>query len=352
MTRPTHYLFRMIGFLVAVAAVAATLWRPLRDAFFSNPLLDGLILGILAVGVVWNMMMVRRLVPEVHWVETIRQSRAGLTTAPAPRLLASLATALGSQPDHRGQPMALSTPAMQAVLDSVSGRLDEGREVSRYMTGLLIFLGLLGTFYGLLLTVAAIADVIANMSVSGGDLDAMFGQLKTGLAKPLHGMSTAFSGSLFGLASALVLGFLDLTAGQAQNRFFNELEEWLAEQTRFGAAAPSAHTIEGSAPLPAYIQALLEQTAENLESLQNLVRVSEARREKESAVLSKLSDRLEGTATQTETLHNIERLLHTLVQNTEDGRTRMTADLRNDLRLLARTIAASAEAAPHAPKAP
>ncbi|MDN7350528.1 flagellar motor protein MotA [Acetobacter senegalensis] len=353
MTRPTQYLFRMIGFLVCVALVAATLWRPLRDAFFSNPLLDGLILGILAVGVGWNMMTVRRLMPEVRWVETIRQSRAGLTTIPAPRLLVPLATALGSRPDHRGQPIALSTPAMQAVLDSVSGRLDEGREVSRYMTGLLIFLGLLGTFYGLLLTVAAIADVIAGMSVGSGDLDAMFGQLKTGLAKPLHGMSTAFSGSLFGLASALVLGFLDLTAGQAQNRFFNELEEWLAEQTRFGATgSASAPATEGGAPIPAYIQALLEQTAENLESLQNLVRVSEARREKESAVLSKLSDRLEGTATQTESLHNIERLLQILVQTSEEGRTRMTADLRNDLRVLARTIAAAADNAPHTPKAP
>lgn len=345
MTRPTQYLFRMLGFLVCVAAVAATLWRPLRDAFLSNPLLDGLILGILAVGVVWNMAMVRRLLPEVRWVENLRQSRAGLVGQQAPKLLVPLATALGSRPDHRGQPVALSTPALQAVLDSVSGRLDEGREVSRYMTGLLIFLGLLGTFYGLLLTVAAIADVIGSMSVGSGDLDAMFNQLKTGLAKPLHGMSTAFSGSLFGLASALVLGFLDLTAGQAQNRFFNELEEWLAEQTRFGATTSASSPVaEAGAPVPAYIEALLEQTAENLESLQNLVRTSEARREKESHILSKLSERLENASTQTESLQNIERLLHTLVQSNEEGRNRMSAELRNDLRVLARTIAATADA--------
>ncbi|MFT8517754.1 MAG: flagellar motor protein MotA [Acetobacter persici] len=350
MTRPTQYLFRMIGFLVCVALVAATLWRPLRDAFFSNPLLDGLILGLLAIGILWNILMVRRLLPEVGWVDAIRQSRTGLAALPPPRMLAPLATALGTRPDQRGNPAALSTPAMQAVLDSISGRLDEGREVSRYLTGLLIFLGLLGTFYGLLLTVAAIADVIANMSVGAGDLDAMFGQLKTGLANPLHGMSTAFSGSLFGLASALVLGFLDLTAGQAQNRFFNELEEWLAEQTRFGA--PSGSGVESSSSVPAYIQALLEQTAENLESLQNLVRTSEARRERESAILSKLSDKLEASSGQTEALHNIERLLHTLVQNTEEGRARMTADLRNDLRLLARTVAATAETAPADRKAP
>lgn len=346
MTRPTLYLLRMLGFLVFVALGAAMLWRPLYEAFLGNPVLDGVILGILAIGIAWNVGMVQRLLPEVRWVETLRQSRTGLASLPAPRLLAPLATALGSRPDHRGQPVALSTPAMQAVLDSVSGRLDEGREVSRYMTGLLIFLGLLGTFYGLLLTVHSIADVIEGMSAGSGDLDAMFGQLKTGLTKPLHGMSTAFSGSLFGLASALVLGFLDLTAGQAQNRFFNELEEWLAEQTRFAAPAQSTHNMEAGAPVPAYIEALLEQTAENLESLQNLVRTSEARREKESQILSKLSDRLENAASQTESLHNIERLLHTLVQSNEEGRSRMTSELRNDLRVLARTIAAAAENTP------
>ena len=136
------------------------------------------------------------------------------------------------------------------------------------MTGLLIFLGLLGTFWGLLLTVGAVSDVIAGMSVGSGDINALFDQLKSGLARPLHGMGTAFSSSMFGLAGALVLGFLDLTAGQAQNRFFNELEEWLAGITRLSSGALGG---EGEGSIPVYVQALLEQTAENMENLQSIL---------------------------------------------------------------------------------
>jgi len=144
------------------------------------------------------------------------------------------------------------------VLDSIGSRLDESRELSRYMTGLLIFLGLLGTFWGLLLTIGAIADVISGMSVGSGDINALFEQLKTGLGRPLRGMGTAFSASMLGLAGALVLGFLDLTAGQAQNRFYNELEEWLASLTRLSSGVLGG---EGDASVPVYVQALLEQTA-------------------------------------------------------------------------------------------
>ncbi len=157
---------------------------------------------------------------------------------------------------------------MRSLLDGIFSRLDESRELSRYMTGLLIFLGLLGTFWGLLKTVSSVSDVIGNMTLGNGDMNLMFDQLKTGLAKPLAGMGTAFSASMYGLAGALVLGFLDLTAGQAQNRFFNELEEWLAGLTRLSSGV-LAEGEGGSVPL--YVQALLEQTAENMESLQGVV---------------------------------------------------------------------------------
>ena len=156
------------------------------------------------------------------------------------------------------------------------------------MTGLMIFLGLLGTFWGLLQTVGAVSDVIAGMSVGSGDLNALFEQLKSGLARPLHGMGTAFSASMFGLAGALVLGFLDLTAGQAQNRFFNELEEWLAGLTRLSSGALA----EGDGSVPIYVQALLEQTAENMEGLQRiLARGEEGRAQANQAVLS-LTERI------------------------------------------------------------
>ncbi|NHO32854.1 flagellar motor protein MotA [Acetobacter fallax] len=350
MTKPTIYLLRMVAFLGCVAVVAVLLWKPLYAAFFNNPALDGLILVILGIGIAWNIRLVLRLRPEVNWVETVRQNRNTLAQPEPPKMLTAVATAMAAQSGRNR--IALSTPAMQSLLDSLSGRLEEGREVSRYLTSLLIFLGLLGTFYGLLLTVGAIADVIAGMSVGDGDIAVMFDQLKAGLAKPLHGMGTAFSGSLFGLASALILGFLDLMAGQAQNRFFNDLEEWLASLTRFSSTMGNT---EGDGNIPAYVQALLEQTAENLETLQTVLRASEEQRAQQTQVLTRLSSHL-GTLTgghesedsrQTQAhMRNIEALLTQLISESERGRQQSLADIRSDLRLVARTVAAANEQNP------
>ncbi|GBR50220.1 MotA/TolQ/ExbB proton channel family protein [Neokomagataea thailandica NBRC 106555] len=368
MTRPTTFLLRMGLFLLAVIALAASMAPTLTHAFQGNPKLISVILGVLVLGILWNLRVVQRLMPEVSWVEMLRQSRAGLTAPNPPRLLAPMASMLASR--SRSDKLSLSTHATQAMLDSLSSRLDESREISRYVTQLPIFLGLLGTFYGLLLTVSSIASVISGMSAGSGDLDAMFGQLKTGLAAPLGGMSTAFSASMFGLACALVLGFLDLTAGQAQSRFFNELEEWLAGLTRVGSGG-NAVTENDGAPIPTYVQALLEQTAENLETLQNAVSRGEEGRVRELELLDGLQERLRGMTellranqqimtrtaeTQAElgsylqklhgTEHNapLERIEGQLARMGEDlkqGRLQTTGELRNDLRILARTIAAS-----------
>jgi hypothetical protein len=376
MTRPTTYVVRMLLFLAIVGAVAALLWRTLLAAFQNNPLLDGFILGVLALGIIWNLVMVLRLSPEVRWLETLRHPRAGLAPPAPPRLLAPMASMIASR--NRADRLTLSTPAMRSLLDSLSSRLDESRELSRYMTGLLIFLGLLGTFYGLLLTVSSISEVIANLSISSSDVNQMFDQLKSGLARPLHGLGTAFSGSMFGLAGALVLGFLDLTAGQAQNRFFNELEEWLAGITRFSGG----YLGEGEAPVPHYVQALLEQTAENLDGLQAALSRGEEGRSLHTETLNTLSERIsdltemmrtnqqlmqrlaESQATLTPVLRrlseardghdsgldatremrdhmrNMERLLGRLLNESEQGRAQSTAELRGDLRLLTRTLAA------------
>ena len=269
MTRPTTYLLRMVVFLVAVLVVAGLLSDALLTAFSSNPLLNTLILLVLLSGIAWNIVQVTRLAPEVSWLEAFQTARDRLATLPPPRLLAPMASMLAARQakSRDGQDrFTLSAPAMRSLLDSLASRLDESRELSRYMTGLLIFLGLLGTFWGLLLTVGAVSDVIGGMSVGSGDLNALFEQLKSGLGRPLRGMGTAFSSSMFGLAGALVLGFLDLTAGQAQNRFFNELEEWLAGLTRLSSGALGG---EGETSVPLYVQALLEQTAENMENLQS-----------------------------------------------------------------------------------
>ncbi|KXV11999.1 hypothetical protein [Gluconobacter oxydans] len=367
MTRPTTYLLRMAVFLVAVGLLAATMGTTLLHAFNANPKLDAIILGVLLLGILWNLHVVQRLMPEVQWVELLRQPRAGLAAPKAPRLLAPMASMLAAR--NRTDRLTLSTQTTQAMLDSLSSRLDESREISRYMTQLLIFLGLLGTFYGLLLTVSSIASVIGGMSAGGGDMDVMFNQLKTGLAGPLAGMSTAFSGSMFGLAGALVLGFLDLTAGQAQTRFFNELEEWLAGVTRVSG---STSIDSDGAPVPAYVQALLEQTAENLETLQNAVSRSEENRVRELHMLDSLQERLrgmtdllaanqtlmtrtaetqtallrhmgdEGPGSQGTALLRIETHLSRLIQELHEGRAQTIGELRNDLRVLARTIAAAA----------
>ena len=383
MTRPNIYLVRMVAFLAAVLVVALLLNEALVTAFTSNPILNSFILVVLLIGIAWNLVQVMRLGPEVHWLETFQKQRTQLAALPAPRLLAPMASMLAARQakNRDGQDrFTLSAPAMRSVLDSLSSRLDESRELSRYMTGLLIFLGLLGTFWGLLLTVASVSDVISGMSVGSGDLNALFEQLKSGLGRPLRGMGTAFSSSMFGLAGALVLGFLDLTAGQAQNRFFNELEEWLAGLTRLSSGALGG---EGDASVPVYVQALLEQTAENMENLQSiLVRGEDGRQQANNAILA-LTEKI-GTLSETmranqqlmlriaETqaalgpalqrlgerhtekgdeqarahLRNIELYTQRLLSQNEQGRVQSTQELRNDIRVLTRTIAALAEGQP------
>lgn len=243
MTRPTRYLIRMIIFLVIIAALAYALHPMLIHAFMANPGLDGTIIAVLLIGILWNFHLTIRLFPEVRWMTRLQQDRSGLSVLSTPRLLAPLARVLTTQQEQNAH-LSFSSQTSSTLLDSLDSRMEEGREISRYITQLLVFLGLLGTFYGLLLTVRSIADVIGGMPSGGSDLTAMFDHVKTGLVQPLGGMSTAFSGSMFGLAGALVLGFLDLTTGQAQTRFFNDIEEWFAGLTRLdnSASTPSFAT--------------------------------------------------------------------------------------------------------------
>ena len=223
LTVPTRYLMRMVVFLLLVGFLVLILAKSLQSAFFSNPGLNGLIIGCLVFGVVLTLWQVVRLFREVRWVNELKGARPDLALQSTPRLLAPIATLLG---DRAGREM-ISTATLRSVLDAVGMRLDEARDVSRYLTGLLVFLGLLGTFWGLLETVSSVGGVIGAMS-SGRDAALLFDELKAGLQAPLVGMGISFSSSLFGLAGSLVLGFLDLQAGQAQTRFYNELEDWLS----------------------------------------------------------------------------------------------------------------------------
>ena len=241
LSRPHPYVTRMLLFIVLVCFVAAILFPQIETAFMANPGLNGLIVGVLVIGILYAFRQVLSINPEVSWVNEFRRADPGLTIPPAPRLLAPMATMLG---DRKGR-MQLNTMSMRSILDSLGSRLDEQREISRYVIGLLIFLGLLGTFWGLLITVSSVAGTIQSLNVETAEAATVFTNLKAGLDGPLRGMGTAFSSSLFGLAGSLVLGFLDLQAGQAQNRFYNELEEWLSTVTNLAETDPNAPSMLG-----------------------------------------------------------------------------------------------------------
>ena len=227
LSSPRIFLAWMAVFLMLCAFIPIVLHRQLGQAFWFNPGLNALIIGVLMIGIILAFQRVIRLFPEVAWVNGFRLADPGLAVARPPRLLAPMAAILG---DRVGR-MSISPQIMRGLLDSIATRLDEARDISRYMTGLLIFLGLLGTFWGLIETVSSVGAVIDGLKV-GGDAGAVFDALKEGLAKPLGGMGTSFSSSLFGLSGSLVLGFLDLQMSQAQNRFYTELEDWLSTTVR------------------------------------------------------------------------------------------------------------------------
>src|SRR5688500_12179329 len=226
LSSPRVFLVRMLIFLIIAAFVPLVLYREVAAAFMNNPGLNGLIVGVLIIGIAMAVRNVVGLMPEVRWVNSFRRRETTFDQAP-PRLVAPMATLLRDQADT----LALSTSTWRSILDSIATRLDENRDILRYLAGLLIFLGLLGTFWGLVTTVSAVGATIQTLSVSSADAGIIFEDLKEGLAAPLSGMGIAFSSSLFGLSGSLVLGFLDLQAAQAQNRFYTELEDWLSTMT-------------------------------------------------------------------------------------------------------------------------
>jgi hypothetical protein len=242
LSSPRIFLIRMLVFLVLCALLVIVLYRQIWVAFLANPGLNALIIAVMVIGIALSFRQVIRLFPEVNWVNGFRLADPGLAVERSPVLLAPMASLLG---DRIGR-MAISAQIMRGILDSISTRLDEARDISRYMTGLLVFLGLLGTFWGLIETVTSVGKVIESLKV-GGDAGVVFESLKEGLGAPLGGMGIAFSSSLFGLAGSLVLGFLDLQANQAQNRFYTDLEDWLSTTVRDLGVSTEA----GPGPTPA-----------------------------------------------------------------------------------------------------
>ncbi len=379
------YLFRMTAFLIVVAGVSVALIGPLHHAFLSNPPLNSLILAVLAFGIVYALRQVFVLRHEAAWITAFRRlreqgggrERPGGDTLPRPHLLAPMANLLS---DREGT-LRLSASSMRSLLNSISSRLDKSRQLARYLIGLLIFLGLLGTFWGLLITIASVSNVVKDLSMGTGDINEMFGHLKAGLAAPLSGMGTAFGSSLFGLAGSLVLGFLDLQSGQALNRFYNDLEEWLSGLTRLTGPSPVSG---GEGTVPDYLEALLEQTAEGLEGLQRTIARGEESRISANTALMQLHERLSTLTDQMRAeqgllarlaegqlelkpilaklaeaparaggdglddatrghIRNMEIYLARLLEEVASGRAQATEEIRSEIKILARTVAAAAE---------
>jgi biopolymer transport protein ExbB/TolQ len=369
----------MLLFLAVVAGIGYLLHHDLLRVFLNTPILNSVILGVLAIGIFFVMRQVLSLWPEVRWLRRFQHREPGAPPLETESidLMAPMAAMMGDRQDN----FRLSPTATRAMLDGIASRLDERRELSRYMIGLLIFLGLLGTFWGLLETIGAVADAIVGMQVTGGDAVQIFTKLKAGIEGPLKGMSTAFGASLFGLSGSLVLGFLELQASQAQGRFHTELEEWLAGATRLSSGIFQTEGEQGG--VSAYVEALLERTADGLDDLTRTLRRSEEGREQavaaNAALVERLSALTESMRSQQALLarlaeqsielrgavgrlterkpeadsdallahqRNLEVGLARLIDESVRSRTALADELRGEFRLLARTIASTRNATP------
>ena len=261
-SQPVRQILFMLLALAAVGGIGWMLFEPIETVFRANIYLNGLIVAVFVIGVLACFRAVTQMISSVSWIEGFASNRPGHEFVQPPSLLASLAQLLR---DDRAR-SAVSATSARTILDSVATRLDERRDVTRYLGNLLVFLGLLGTFWGLSNTVPAVVDTIRSLAPDPNDPSGagVFDRLMAGLEDQLGGMGTAFASSLLGLAGSLVIGLLELFAGHAQNRFYRELEEWLSSITRIGLA-------DGEGGASAVMAALVEQNAVQIDTLSALL---------------------------------------------------------------------------------
>ena len=314
-SQPIRQIVTMLLVCVLVATGAWAIYDEVASVFQTNPMLNGLIAGVFLLGVATCFWQVLILAQSVSWIEDFVRHIPGHENTRPPRLLAPLASLLRS----RGQKMQVSASSSRSILESVATRIDEARDITRYLTNLLIFLGLLGTFYGLATTVPAVVETIRSLAPQDGETGLqVFERLMGGLESQLGGMGTAFSSSLLGLAGSLVVGLLELFAGHGQNRFYRELEEWLSSITRVGVAAG-----DGEGADNAVLGAVLDQMAAQLDAMQTLYTQSDITRvmvedkiEDLSRAVTLLAERLPAESGQGEALARIaagqERLIAAL----------------------------------------
>jgi len=381
MNSPNRFIQRMVFFLLIASVLCFLLLSSLISAFLTNPYINGLIFCVLGFGIFIVMRQVLILKPEILWVEAYKRNKtSGLTSSSFNKKLILLAPMASMLEEHKGR-FSISSLAMRSLLDSLNLRLDETREISRYLIGLLVFLGLLGTFWGLLITIDSVGNVITSMGIGDEDSTSMFLKLKEGLKEPLNGMGTAFSSSLFGLSGSLILGFLDLQASQAQNQFYNDVEEWLSSMSlitvsKTGSGNEKKIQEDG---VPVYVQALLEQTAESIDSLQKiLVRGEDERKNLANNLtnltekMTEVSDQIRNNQKNFQTLSNkpidvspltdffkdniggiddvtkdhirsMDVSIKRLVDESDQSNKQLISELRSEIKLLAKTISAAVD---------
>ena len=365
---------QIVSMLITIALASAGGWF-IHDTVLgilgTNPALNGFILGVFFFGILTCFWQVFILVQSVSWIERFLNHAPGHEADKPPRLLAPLAALLRSH----GARSQISSTSSQSIQDSVATRIDEARDITRYLTNLLIFLGLLGTFYGLATTIPAIVETIKSLAPKEGETGlVVFERLMTGLQAQLGGMSTAFSSSLMGLAGSLMVGLLELFASHGQNRFYRELEDWLSSITRLSLSSG-----EGDGGDQAVLAQILDNMTGQIEVLQTLYANAEANREQDgdrmgalatsiqalagrqesgqTAVLTRIAEGQEklvkaltgseasaaGTHTDAESrmrLRSIDVQLLRILEEISAGRQESIADLRSDLTALTQAIRA------------
>jgi hypothetical protein len=380
MNSPNRFIQRIIIFIILNLILGFFLISSLINAFLTNPIINGLIFSVLAFGIIIILRQVYTLIPEIDWIEGYKRNKLkGLTGNLSNKKLILLAPMAGMLEEHKGR-FTISSLAMRSLLDSLNLRLDETREISRYLIGLLVFLGLLGTFWGLLITIDSVGLVINSLGVVGEDSTSMFLKLKEGLKQPLNGMGTAFSSSLFGLSGSLILGFLDIQASQAQNQFYNDVEEWLSTMSLISVSSSSKDSKKiQEEGVPVYVQALLEQTAESIDSLQKTLGRGEDERKHLADNFANLAEKMSAVADQIknnqknfdkindksidltpivefmkensngldeptkEHIRSMDISIKRLVEDSNQGNKQLISELRSEIKLLAKTISAAVD---------
>ena len=375
---PNRFIQRMIIFIILNLILGFFLISSLSDAFLTNPIINGLIFSVLGFGIIIIFRQVYTLRPEIQWIEGYKRNKAnGLTGKLDNKKLILLAPMASLLEDHKGR-FTISSLAMRSLLDSLNLRLDETREIARYLIGLLVFLGLLGTFWGLLNTIDSVGEVINSLGAEDEDSSLMFLKLKEGLRQPLDGMGTAFSSSLFGLSGSLILGFLDIQASQSQNQFYNDTEEWLSTMSLISVNSKDSQKIQDDG-VPVYVQALLEQTAESIDSLQSTLGRGEDERKHLADNFANLAEKMSAVADQIQSnqkalangnqksiditplveymrenpnglddptkehIRNMDISIRRLVEENNQGNRQLITELRSEIKLLAKTISAAVE---------